>query len=207
MNKAQFPLLMPLDIQYFAENKVTFGLKNVHYATFTNEGGVITYDTPIPLPGGIELSLEPRGDMTEFYADDMLYYSAQNNQGYDGTLSIANIPEQFLIDALGETKDSTDMVITETSSAKGKPFALLFEFDGDVKATRHVLYNCTANRPTLASSTKTNTAEPNTNELSFVAAPRETDYAVKTKTTPTTPAAIYDAWYTAVYEKNAVEGA
>lgn len=182
------------------ENKVTFGLKNVHYVPFTENAGVITYDTPIPMPGGIQLTLEPRGDMIEFYADDMLYYSASNNQGYNGTLSLANIPEQFAIDALGEEKDATDMVLTEKASAKAKPFALLFEFDGDVKGTRHVLYNCTANRPNISSSTKTNTAEPNANELTFVASPRSTDKAVKTKTTPTTPAAIYDAWYTAVYE-------
>lgn len=184
-----------------AENKVTFGLKNVHYATFTETEGAITYDTPVKLPGGIELSIEPRGDMTEFYADNMLYYSASNNQGYDGTLSIANIPEQFLIDALGEKKDETDMVLTELATAKGKPFALLFEFDGDVKATRHVLYNCNANRPTIASSTKTASAEPNANELTFVASPRSSDLAVKTKTTATTPSGVYDAWYTAVYEK------
>ncbi|MNP80578.1 hypothetical protein D3C76_1787190 [compost metagenome] len=78
---------------------------------------------------------------------------------------------------------------------------MLYEFDGDVKATRHVLYNCTANRPTLSGATKTNTAEPQPNELTFVSSARETDYAVKTKTLTTTPTAIYDAWYTAVYKK------
>jgi phi13 family phage major tail protein len=183
------------------ENKVTFGLKNVHYATFTVTEGVITYGTPVKMPGGIELSLEPRGEMSEFYADDILYYSASSNQGYDGTLSIANIPEKFAIDALGEIKDSTDMVLTEKATSTGKPFALLFEFDGDAKATRHVLYNCNANRPKLTSSTKTNTKEPNVNELTFVASPRETDLSVKTKTTTTTPANVYDTWYTKVYEK------
>ncbi|TCJ01576.1 major tail protein [Cytobacillus praedii] len=182
-------------------NKVNFGLKNVHVAPFEVLNGVITYETPYRIPGAVELSLEPRGDMTEFYADDMLYYSASNNQGYDGTLSIANIPEKFAIDALGEEKDATDMVLTEKANLKGKPFALLFEFDGDVKATRHVLYSCTANRPTVSGATKTNTAEPQPNELSFVASPRETDLAVKTKTSDTTPTAIYDAWYQAVYEK------
>ncbi|MFJ8268532.1 major tail protein [Peribacillus asahii] len=186
------------------ENKITFGLKNVHYAPYTVAAGVITYGTPVRLPGAIELSLEPRGDMTEFYADDMLYYSAANNQGYDGTLSIANILEQFAIDALGEELDETDGVLTEKATGKGKPFALMFEFDGDVKATRHVLYSCNASRPTVASTTKTNTAEPNANELTFVAGPRETDYAVKTKTTATTTPAVYDAWYTKVYEKTPV---
>lgn len=184
-------------------NKVMFGLKNVHYATYTYDSttNTITYDTPIPIPGAVELSLEPRGDMVEFYADDVLYYSAGNNQGYEGTLSIALIPEQFAIDCLGEEKDDDDNVLTENVTAKGKPFALLFEFDGDVKATRHVLYNCTANRPTVGSSTKTDTVEPQPNELTFIASARPTDGAVKTKTTEDTPSAIYDNWYSAVYEK------
>ncbi len=119
----------------------------------------------------MELTFEPRGDLIEFYADDMLYYAASNNQGYDGTLSIATIPEKFAIDALGEELDETDGVLNELADAKGKPFALLFEFDGDVNATRHVMYNCSASRPTLASKTKTSSAEPNTNELKFVSSP------------------------------------
>ncbi len=184
------------------KNKVKFGLKNVHYATFSvSAEGEITYDTPIRIPGAVELALTPRGDMVEFYADDILYYSASNNQGYDGTMSIALIPEQFAIDALGEEKDEDDGVLTEKTTAKSKPFALMFEFDGDEKATRHVLYNCTANRPNVSGATKTATAEPQPDELTFVASPRETDYAVKTKTTATTTAGIYDGWYDAVYEK------
>lgn len=183
-------------------NKVKFGLKNVHYATFTVDdvNGTITYDTPVRIPGAVELTLEPRGDMVEFYADDILYYSAQNNQGYDGTLSIAEIPDKFSIDVLGEEENETDKVLTEKTSAKGKPFAFLFEFDGDVKATRYVLYNCTANRPSVSGATKTDTVEPQPGELTFVASPRETDYAVKVKTTTETPALVYDAWYDAVYE-------
>jgi len=184
-------------------NKVQFGLKNVHVAPFTVSNGVYSYDTPFPLPGGVELSLEPRGDMTEFYADNMIYYAASNNQGYDGTLSVANITEKFAVEVLGEEKNSADNVLIEKSNTKPKNFALLFEFDGDVKATRHVLYNCTANRPTVSSSTKTASVEPNPSELTFVSSPRETDEAVKTKTTANTTAAVYDAWYDSVYEPNA----
>lgn len=185
------------------ENKVTFGLENVHYATYTEAAGVITYDTPIPIPGGVEITLEPRGELSEFYADNVLYYVANSNQGYDGTLNVANIPEQFAIDALGEEKDTTDGVITEVADAKQKQFALLFQFEGDVKAVRHVMYNCTANRPSISSSTKTNTTEPNTNELTFVASPAIIDgkKMVKTKTGADTPPAVYDAWFNAVYKK------
>lgn len=184
-----------------APNKVQFGLKNVHYATFTETDGAITYDTPVRIPGAVSLTLDPRGEMTEFYADNMLYYSASSNDGYDGTLSIATIPEQFAVDALGEIKDEDDGVLIERADGKQKPFALLFEFDGDARATRHVLYNCSANRPTVTGETTTNTREPQPNELSFVASARHTDLAIKTKTTTETSPAVYDAWYTNVYEK------
>src|SRR5690625_947102 len=183
------------------DNKVNFGLKNVHYATFTVADGKITYDEPVKVPGAVELSLEPRGDMVEFYADDMLFYTAPNNQGYEGTLSIATIPEQFSIDALGEEKDEDDGVLTEKADAKQKQFALMFEFDGDVKAVRHVLYNCSANRPTITGETTTNTKEPQPNELTFIASARPGDLAVKTKTTADTTKEVYDNWYKEVYEK------
>ena len=77
----------------------------------------------------------------------------------------------------------------------------LFEFDGDVKAIRHVLYCCSANRPTISSSTQTNAKEPNTNELAFVSSPRATDLRVKSRTSTSTPKSIYDNWYKKVYEK------
>lgn len=199
-------MLFPsLDIQFFG-NKVQFGLKNVHYAPITITTGedgkvTITYGTPIPIPGAVTLTLTPRGELTEFYADNMLYYSAAANDGYDGTLSIAAIPEQFAIDALGEEKDKDDGVLTEKADAKQKQFALMFEFDGDKKATRHVLYSCSANRPTITGNTTTNTKEPQPNELTFISSAREGDLKVKTKTTADTPEGIYDNWYGSVYEK------
>ncbi|MCF3941568.1 major tail protein [Oceanobacillus alkalisoli] len=185
-------------------NKVQFGLKNVHYAPYTETEGKITYETPIKIPGGVSLTLTPRGELAEFYADNMLYYSASSNDGYDGTLSIATIPEQFAIDALGEIKDEDDGVLTERADARQKEFALLFEFDGDKKATRHVLYKCSANRPTITGETTTSTKEPQPNELTFISSARETDYAVKTKTTADTSNEVYESWYDQVYEKEVI---
>jgi hypothetical protein len=51
----------------------------------------------------------------------------------------------------------------------------------------------------LTSATKTETAEPQSQELSLIAAPRE-DGVVKRSTTVDTPDAIYNAWYSTVYE-------
>lgn len=181
------------------ENKIRFGLKNVHYATFETDGEAIVYDKPKRIPGGVELALDPRGDLIEFYADDMQYYTAENNQGYEGTLNVALIPESFAIEVLGEEKN-TDGVLTERSNAKSKPFALMFEFDGDQKATRHLLYHCIATRPSVEGETKDDSPEPQTDELEFIANPRVTDYAVKTKTTGSTEELVYNGWYEEVYD-------
>lgn len=192
--------ILPLDIQFFG-NKVQFGLKNVHYAPYKVVDGEVTYEKPIAIPGAVSLTLTPRGELSEFYADNMVYYSAAQNDGYDGTLSIALIPEQFAIDALGEEKDEDDGVLTEKANARQKEFALMFEFEGDVKAVRHVLYKCSANRPTITGETTTNTREPKPNELTFISSAREGDMAVKTKTTAETSEEVYNNWYNAVYEK------
>jgi len=191
--------ILPLDIQFFG-NKVQFGLKNVHYATYTETDDGIEYDKPIAIPGAVTLTLTPRGEISEFHADNMIYYSAAANDGYDGTFNVALIPEKFAIDGLGEEKDESSGVLIEKADARQKPFALMFEFDGDVKATRHVLYNCTANRPTITGETTTNTKEPQPNELTFVASARPGDLAVKTKTTNDTPEETYNKWYDEVFE-------
>ena len=47
-------------------NKVKFGLSNCVMAPIKSDG---TYDTPIAVPGAVNLSLEPQGDTNDFYAD------------------------------------------------------------------------------------------------------------------------------------------
>ncbi|MEH7462773.1 major tail protein [Bacillus thuringiensis] len=188
-----------------SENKVSYGLKNVYYAVFSMDvlTGIFTYSTPVRIPGAVEMKLDPKGEQSDFYADDMNYHTESSNQGYEGTLTFARITDAFRTDVLGEVLDEEDKVLTESADGKIKGIALMFEFDGDVKAIRHVLYNVSVSRPGISSSTKSDKIEPSTTELNFVAAQRPSDYKVKTSTTVETPAAIYDNWYKKVYEKGA----
>ena len=75
-----------------------------------------------------------------------------------------------------------------------------FEFDGDVNAIRHVLYNCGASRPSIESETREETIEPGTEPLSLAADPRS-DGLVKSRTGDTTSAETYNNWYSAVPSK------
>jgi len=181
-----------------AQNKVAFGLSNAHYAVITETDGAISYGTPVKLPGMVSLTLEPKGEQTDFYADNLVYYTASANQGYDGTLELALLTEEFRKDVLGETVGE-DGVFIENATANPKKIALLFEFDGDVKATRHLLPYVSVTRPGHSGSTKTESTEPGTGELTFVASPRPSDYVIKLSTGSETTETVYNAWYTSVY--------
>ena len=75
-----------------------------------------------------------------------------SNMGYDGDLELALIPESFRTDVLREKLDAKGVLI-ENSDAELALFALLFEFDGDVRHIRHVMYNCSASRPKIEGKT------------------------------------------------------
>ena len=187
-------------------NKVKFGLKNVHYAMLTEaDGGEVTYGTPVAILGAVNLSMDAQGDTSTFYADDMAYYVTSANDGYSGDLEIAVIPDSFRKDVLQETEDDTDKILVENVNAEPKPFALLFEFAGDQKAVRHVLYNCAATRPSLTGATTTNTTEPSTETITITASPLSSG-VIKAKTTPDTPDEKYNAWYQSVWQQGAAAG-
>ena len=188
------------------KNKVKFNIKNVHYAKLNKnaETGAVTFATPVALPGAVSLSMDPNGEPSVFYADGYAYYTISNNQGYEGDLELAMVPDSFRTDILKESLDSNN-VLVEDATAETEPFALLFEFDGDKNAIRHVLYNCTAARPTIESSTNEDEIEVKTETLSIKAAPLSGGY-VKARTSDTTTQAAYDAWYEPVYMPTSAGG-
>ena len=180
-------------------NKVKYNLKNVHAAKLTKtEDGKYTYATPQPIPGAVSISLDAEGDSSPFYADGIVYFRSTANNGYSGDLEIALIPEWFRTDILKETLDKNGVLIESSKVTEMEKFALLFEFDGDVRCIRHVLYNCTTSRPSIESETKEDTIEPGTEKLSLTADPRE-DGLVKSRTGDSTSEATYNDWYKQVY--------
>lgn len=183
-------------------NKVKYNLKNVYAAKMTEtvtEGvSSFAYANPKAIPGAVSISLDAEGESSPFYADGIVYFRSSTNNGYSGDLQIALIPEWFRTEILQEELDAKGVLVESSNVTESVKFALLFEFDGDVNAIRHVLYNCSASRPSIESETKEDTIEPGTETLSITADPRA-DGLVKARTGDTTDKTAYDNWYKTVY--------
>lgn len=186
------------------KNKVKYNLKNAHYAMLSiAEDGKVSYGTPTAMPGSVSISLDANGEPENFYADGEAYYVINNNMGYNGDLELAMIPESFRTDALKEQLDDKGVLI-ENAQVELAAFALLFEFDGDQRHIRHVLYNCSASRPGIEGKTNEESRDVQTEKLTIKAAPLANGM-VKAKTGDTTDATVYNDWYKAVYMPAAAE--
>lgn len=190
-----------------AKNKVKYGLCNVYYAKATIDEltNTATYETPKRWPGGVSLSLDQQGDTTKFRADNIDYWVGISNNGYQGDLESALIPEDFRKEILGDLEDSNGVLI-ENAGAKTVPFALMFQFEGDVNAVRHVLYNCTATRPSVSGSTTEETIEPQTETVTITAvsihnAALDLDVVKGRVSQDETQ---YSTWFDAVYQASAL---
>lgn len=153
-------------------NKVKFGLKNVYYAVVTEADGVVTFGTPVAIKGAVNLSLSASGDTNDFYADDVKYWTGTSNNGYEGDLEIALIPDSFKTDVLGFTQTAEGGIL-ETGDEKAKKFALLYEINGDAERRRFVDYYCTATRPSAEAATTEDSITPQTDTLSLTTAPMQ----------------------------------
>ena len=180
-------------------NKVKYNLKNVHAAKLTKaaDGVVQLRGTEGHPRCGQHLSGR-RGRFLAVLRGRHRLLPPTSNNGYSGDLEMALIPEWFRTEILKEALDKNGVLVERSDITETEKFALLFEFDGDVRAIRHVLYNCSASRPSIESETKEDTIEPGTETLSLTADPRE-DGLVKSRTGDSTADTTYQNWYKAVY--------
>ena len=190
-------------------NKVRFGLKNVYYAVATiADDGSATYAKPVRWPGAVNLSIDPEGDSNKFFADNIAYAIFTANAGYSGSFESALVPDSFREDVLHEIRDKNGVLVEDSGAATGH-FALLFQFEGDANAIRHVLYNCTAARSGVEGATTESSVEVQTESLDINAAsiysPALDKDIVKAKIADV-DSAVYAGWFNNVYLPEADDG-
>lgn len=186
-----------------SENKVRFGLSNVHYAILT-EGSSNAWATPVAVPGAVSLTVDANVASSDFYADNVAYFRTFANNGYTCTLEMAKITEKMLDEVFGMAADATG-VIREKTGVEPKPFALLFQVEGDQADENYLFYRCVpSSKPNEGSQTTgENGAEPQTQSFEFSALPLVTGAAnqkglIKAKTGSTASTSVISGWYGAV---------
>lgn len=184
-----------------AENKVQFNLKNVHYALLTEKDGTPSWETPVKVPGAVNLNLDQQGEVNKFYADGIVYYQASTNNGYEGDLEMARFPDQMLQEVWGFILN-TDKVLVEKSNTETVYFALLFQIDGDANEDYFCMYKCAATRPGIAGATSEESKTPQTQTSTISAVPLE-DNRVMARTTAETTESVKTGWFKSVYNADA----
>lgn len=186
-------------------NKVHFGLKNVHYALITYTAGVPSWGTPKAIKGAVNLNLAKEGSDTDFYADDVKYFHIAGNNGYTGTLEMADFPADMRKDLWNQTITSTGKMLVEDVNAQPAEFALMFETDGDISPDRFCFYRCVASRPDVTGATKADSTEVQTQSCDITVMPvidptasSQINGKVYYRTTADTPTATFTAFYSAV---------
>lgn len=188
-------------------NKVQFGLSNVYYAILTEADNTApAYGTPKKLAGAVSLELSQEGAETNFYADNIEYFRVSQYNGYSGSLEMAKITDEALKDIWGFGYDTTNKIVFESADAEAKPFALLFQIEGDANEDLYVLYKCYASRPNVGSTTiNENGKEPQTQTVDLTCVPLVDptggvmDKKTYAKTDDTTGTTVKNGWFSSVF--------
>ena len=187
-----------------AENgKVRFGLSKLYYAVLT-EGSTNAWATPVAIPGAVSMDIADNGSSNTFYADNIVYYKSISNNGYTGSVEVAQIPDKMLTDVWGMTINS-DGVLVEKTGVQPKPIALLFQVDTDGVNELNLFYRVVpTSKPTSSPATVEDSVTPFTTSFDFEALPLVTGSSaqldlIKAKTTPTTSTATVSGWFGSVY--------
>ena len=186
---------------------LSYGINKMYYAVrSTTEQGGYTYGNPKRLRGARQITINAEGTNEKFYADNGVYFIADSNTGKSGSVELAGLNDEALMDLFGYIQDANGVVL-EDADAHAADVALLFECenDGD-KPTRFSMFGVKFTRPTEEHNTKEDPVSPDTITMDYEAAPVELPWGNNdTKNfvgghldyTETTKAA-WEAWYTQV---------
>ena len=182
------------------QNIVNWGLAKSSWFKITKDAsGNDLYGAPTLFAGNRQINFTPVGDLVNVYADGTVVFVGKQNSGYTGTIESTFLDDDFVKWVLSEEVDSNN-VQYEIQEPVVNRFGILWEWVGDQKKTRHVMYNITASRPDVSATTAgdggTKSAQYRT--LNLTAIPRA-DGIVKATTRGDISSTVYNGWFDSVY--------
>ena len=174
-------------------NKIQYGISNVYYAVMTADG---VYSTPVHMAGGEQMTINNGGGSDNIiYADNINYWNKNVSTGKSGDLQMAKFPKSFYTDVLGQTSEEGGGV-TEGPNDTSKPFALMFQLEGDAGGRRVCWYNCTATIPTFTAATATESITEASETSTITAAPVMVGERMRTQYSCEYDESKYDDFFT-----------
>ena len=147
-----------------ANNKVLFGISNLHVGTWTEENGSVTLGTPYHQAGAVSFSPEEQSEENTFYADNIAYWSEYTGGSFEGDLEVAMFDDEFKTQFLGYVTLTNGGLAVVKNATKPKVY-ICFEIQGDKEARRVIFYNCTLGAISREFSTIEENKEPQTATL------------------------------------------
>lgn len=140
------------------------GLKNIHVAKINNAN---KYETPVPITGAKELSLELSYEEVKMYADDSIDFMDYIFSGGSGTMSVTGLSVEEYKLLFGATVENGQVVVKSTDTAP--EMALLFENDKlGVNGKRlYCVYAVKFAQPSIDSKTKEGSISDESISISF----------------------------------------
>lgn len=150
-------------------NKVEFGISELHVGTYTVSGGNVTLGTPYHQKGAVSFSPEEQSENTNFYADNIIYWSGYSGGTFEGDLEVAMFDDAFKKKFLGY-KRLTNGGLANVKGATKPSVYIAFQVEGDAESRRVILYNCSLGAITREYNTIEENKEPTTETLAVTVA-------------------------------------
>lgn len=177
------------------------GVKNLHLAPLTDVDS-LTYETPVHIPGTVQIQAKRSIDDNPSYADDEVWLNAKADTGGDGTISIRDILSDAAVREL-IAKLTGYMVTTEgdilATEANPEPCCVMCEQTGYIHGRRKLFYYCELGKPDFDAATKEDKANVGQLDIPFIYKPLKLSESVKATTRDSFYGnSTYNDWFKAV---------
>ena len=147
-------------------NKVEFGISQLHVGTYTvADDGTATLGTPYHQKGAVSFSPEEQSELTNFYADNIVYWSGYSGGSFEGDLEVAKFDDDFKTSFLGYRALANGGGIANVKNANKPNVYIAFQVEGDAESRRVIMYNAQLGAITREFATIEEEKEPATETL------------------------------------------